>query len=280
MPSGTIARGGRSPRRSLTTLALRIVLAPAFIVAISLVARRFGARAGGVVGGLPVIAGPILFVLALDKGKGFAADAAVGTMLGVVALIAFVLAYVAVSRRYRWPIAIAAGWTAFFVVLAAMEPVDVGPAVAALLACGSCAAGVVLLPKPERGTQPNATHPRYDLAFRAACAVVPVVVITGVAGAVGSHVAGLLSSFPIITPVVAAFTQAQHGPRESTRLLYGFTIGFFSYSLFCFVIAGTLRSFGIAGSFALGALVALGVQAVAVTATWRAERAIPAEIEA
>lgn len=261
-------------------LALRLLLAPAFIVTISLVARRFGARAGGMVGGLPVIAGPILLVLALDKGRGFAADAAVGTMLGVVALIAFVLAYVAVSRRYRWPAAIAAGWVAFFAVLGAMEPVDAGPVLAASLACAACAAGVALLPKPDRGTEPSTAHPRHDLVFRAACAVVPVVVITGVAGAVGSHVAGLLSSFPIITPVVAAFTQAQHGQRESTRLLYGFTIGFFSYSLFCFVIAETLRPLGIGGSFALGALVALGVQVLAVTATWRAERAIPAEIEA
>jgi len=264
----------------VTTLLLRLVLAPAFIVAISLVARRFGARAGGIVGGLPVIAGPIFFVLALDKGTRFAADAAIGTMLGVVALIAFVLAYVGVSGRYRWPVAITAGWAVFFAVLGAMEPVDAGADLAVVLACAACALGVLLLPKPERGTAPADVRPRHDLAFRAASAVVPVVVITGVAGSVGSHVAGLLSSFPIITPVVAAFTQAQHGAREAQRLLYGFTIGFFSYSLFCFVIARTLVPLGIGGSFAIGAVVALAVQGLAVAATWHADRRIPAEIEA
>jgi hypothetical protein len=262
----------------VTTLALRLALAPAFIVAISLVARRFGARAGGVVGGLPVIAGPILFVLALDKGTRFASDAAVGTMLGVVALIAFVLAYVAVSRHYRWPVAITAGWVAFFAVLGAMELVEAGARLAVVLACGACAAGVLLLPKPERGSQTVSAHPRHDLLFRAACAVVPVVVITGVAGAVGAHVAGLLSSFPVITPIVAAFTQAQHGPSEAARLLYGFTVGFFAYSIFCFVVAVMLVPFGF-GAFAVGGAVALAVQAVSVGLTWLSDRPLQPEVE-
>jgi hypothetical protein len=262
----------------VTTLALRLVLAPAFIVAISLVARRYGTRAGGIVGGLPVIAGPILFVLALDRGLRFAADAAVGTMLGVVALIAFVLAYVAVSRRRRWPVAITAAWTVFFVVLAAMKPIDTGAGLAVVLACGACATGVLLLPKPERGAPTTSAHPPHDLLLRAACAVVPVVVITGVAGAVGPHVAGLLSSFPIITPIVAAFTQAQHGPEESARLLYGFTVGFFAYSLFCFVIAVALVPLGM-GAFALGAAVALVVQAVSVGVMWLADRPLEPELE-
>lgn len=89
----------------------------------------------------------------------------------------------------------------------------------------------------------------------------------------------MLSSFPIITPVVAAFTQAQHGPAEAARLLYGFTIGFFAYSLFCFVIAAALSPLGIGGAFALGAAVALVVQAVSVGLTWRADRPVQPEVE-
>jgi hypothetical protein len=103
-----------------------------------------------------------------------------------------------------------------------------------------------------------------------------VVVVTSVAGAVGSHAAGLLASFPIITPVVAAFTQAQHGAREASRLLYGFTVGFISYSLFCFVVAVTLRPLGLAGAFAIAAATALVVQALAIVITWHVGRAIPA----
>jgi hypothetical protein len=87
----------------VTLLALKLLLAPGFVVVSSLVGRRFGVRVGGVVGGLPAIAGPILLVLALAHGAAFAARAATGTLLGIVALVAFVVAYVAVSHRREWP---------------------------------------------------------------------------------------------------------------------------------------------------------------------------------
>ena len=245
----------------MTTLALRIVLAPAFVVGISLVARRFGARAGGIVGGLPVIVGPILLVLALEKGTTFAGDAAVGAMLGVVALIAFVLGYVVASTRWSWPTSIVAGWAAFFAFVGLLRLVHVGALVAGLCACAACATGLLLLPHRAHEVVHDYRHPRFDLAFRAACAVVPVVVITGFAGVVGPHLAGLLASFPVITPVVAAFTHAQRGRHEAARLLRGFTMGFFSYALFCFTIAVTVERLGTGPAFALGVAAALAVQA-------------------
>jgi hypothetical protein len=49
----------------VAVLALKLILAPAFVVGASLTARRFGPRIGGLVGGLPVVAGPILLVLAI-----------------------------------------------------------------------------------------------------------------------------------------------------------------------------------------------------------------------
>lgn len=232
------------------------------MVGISLVARRFGARVGGIVGGLPVIVGPILLVLALEKGTSFASDAAVGAMLGVVALIGFVLGYVASSTRWPWPASIVLGWAAFFALVGLLRFVHVGPLVAGLLACAACAVGLVVLPHRADEVVHDYRHPRYDLAFRALCAVVPVVVITGFAGVVGPHLAGLLASFPVITPVVAAFTHAQLGRDEATRLLRGFTAGFFSYALFCLTIALGVERLGIAAGFALGVAVALAVQAV------------------
>ena len=50
------------------TLALcKLLLAPAFVVVVSVLAQRYGPRIGGVLGGLPVVAGPILLVLALHE---------------------------------------------------------------------------------------------------------------------------------------------------------------------------------------------------------------------
>src|SRR5580700_6771934 len=79
----------------------------------SLIARRFGSRVGGVIGGLPVVAGPILLVYALAHGREFAAGAAAGTLLGLVSLIAFVVVYGHLAGRVFWGAAMLAGWLAF-----------------------------------------------------------------------------------------------------------------------------------------------------------------------
>lgn len=125
----------------MTVLALKLLLAPGFIVATSLLSRRFGVGVAGVVAGLPAIAGPILLVLALDHDHGFVQGAATGVLLGIVALVVFVLAFAWVGLRAGWPWALAAGWGSFVAVIAALSPVDVGPIPALAVACTACAAG-------------------------------------------------------------------------------------------------------------------------------------------
>jgi hypothetical protein len=248
----------------MAVLALRILLAPCFVIGASLIGRRFGVRVGGVVAGLPVIAGPILLVLALQQGAPFARSAAVGTLLGMVALAAFVLAYVGAAERVAWSGALTAGWAAFVLVVVAVRPVSVGPVVAFAIACGALLMTLVLLPRPPDTAVKPPPHPRWDLPLRAACTAIPVVVVTAAASALGPHLSGLITAFPIITPVLAAFTHAQRGREEATRLLRGFTIGFFAYAGFCLVVATAVRPLGIAGCFALATAVALVAQAAAV----------------
>jgi hypothetical protein len=74
----------------VTQLAAKILLAPLCVVAVSLAGRRWGVAVAGLLGGLPVVAGPILLVETLLHGPGFGADAAAGTLLGLAALTAFV----------------------------------------------------------------------------------------------------------------------------------------------------------------------------------------------
>jgi Ca2+/Na+ antiporter len=264
----------------LTILALKLLLAPGFIVATSIVSRRFGVGVGGVVGGLPAIAGPILLVVALGHGRAFASDAATGTLLGIVALIAFVLAYVAVSRRFTWPWALLLGWMSFLGAILVLRPVHVGPAAALAFACAACGATLVLLSRPQQRATSSRRYPRWDLPLRGACAVIPVVSVTAAARLLGPHLTGLLAAFPIITPVLAAFTHAQQGRAEAVRLLHGMTVGFFAYALFCFAVSVTVEGLGVAASFALATALALTAQAAAITLTRRREQPLAAEAAA
>ena len=79
------------------------------------------------IAGLPVVAGPILLVYALAHGRSFAADAAAGTLLGLVSLIAFVVVYARMAGRYLWSACVLAGWLAFGLATLAFSAVSVPP---------------------------------------------------------------------------------------------------------------------------------------------------------
>ncbi len=248
----------------VVVLAVRVLVAPCFVVLASLAARRFGARIGGLVAGLPVIAGPILLVLALQHGSAFASKAAVGVLLGMVGLAGFVVTFAAASTRLRWPGAATLGYAVFALVVVGMRPVSVGPLAALLIACAGLALTLLLLPRVPRVPRERLPHPRWDLPFRAGCTMALVLAITAVATTLGPHLSGLIASFPIITAVLSAFTLVQRGRDEAVRLLRGFTTGFFAYAAFGFVVAATIRPLGIAPAFVLATTAALAAQAAAV----------------
>src|SRR3954451_10258382 len=118
---------------------IEVVLAPALVGAATLAARRWGEQTGGLVSAFTAIVGPVLLVTALEHGAGFAARAASGTLLGLVALSAFTLAYARAARRLRWPSSLAAGWAAAGAAGLAVSSVTAGPAIA-LAGGGACPA--------------------------------------------------------------------------------------------------------------------------------------------
>jgi hypothetical protein len=260
------------------TLALKLLLAPGFIVATSLIGRRWGVRVAGVVAGLPAIGGPILLVVDLEHGRRFAQGAAIGTMLGVVGVTLFVLAYAA-SARAGWPVALAAGWAAFGATVPVMRHVHVGAVAAFAIATGACLAATALLPRHGPAAAPH-LPPRWDLPLRACAALIPILAVTAAAASLGPHLTGVLAAFPVISPVLTTFTHAQRGPREAVRLLRGFTMGFVAYGLFGFVVALTVRPLGTAPSFLLALAAALAAQAALMTALVRRGRGLPRDAPA
>jgi hypothetical protein len=245
-------------------LAIKVLLAPAFVVGASLVARRFGPRVGGLIAGLPVVAGPILLVYALSHGRAFAAGAAAGTLLGLVSLIAFVVVYARLAGRVSWGTSMLAGWLAFAAATAAFSAVSI-PAGAALLLAG-CAlfVGLLLLPRAGALERSHPAPPVWDLPVRAACAAALVLTLTAVAGWLGPQLSGLLAPFPIIATVLATFTHAQRGTDELLRLLRGLISGFGAFALFCFTLAVALHRLDTALAFALASALALLTQGAAL----------------
>ncbi len=256
----------------VSLLAVKVLLAPSFVVGASLVARRFGPRVGGLIAGLPVVAGPILLAYALAHGSAFAAGAAAGTLLGLVSLIAFVVVYARLAPRLFWGASMLAGWIAFAAATVAFSALSVPVGAALGLAAVALLVGLASLPRAGRNLPAHATPPAWDLPVRAACALALVLTLTAVAGWLGPQLSGLLAPFPIIATVLATFTHAQRGTDELLRLLRGLVSGFGAFALFCFTLAVSLPRLGTAAAFALATALALLTQAL-VLALVRGESA-------
>ncbi|HSC22060.1 MAG TPA: hypothetical protein VLC07_10060 [Solirubrobacterales bacterium] len=233
---------------------------PLCVVAVSLAGRRWGMGVAGVLGGLPVVAGPILLVETLLHGPVFGADAAAGTLLALAALTAFVVVFGRGAGRLK-PIACAlCGWSAFLLdvlILSFVQP----PPVASLIFVGACfALGSRLLPPAAGAVAAGAAPPRWDLPARGGAALLMVLGLTAISGALGPHLSGLLAPFPIITSVLAIFTYAHAGVEQVVLLLRNFLLGFYGFATFCFVLAIHLPDLPTAAAFGAATAAALIVQ--------------------
>jgi len=264
---GVVSRPVASSRVAL--LATKLLLAPLCVVAVSLAGRRWGVAVAGILGGLPVVAGPILLVLTLLHGRAFGADAAAGTLLGLVALTTFVVVYGRVAPGLSPTATVFAGWGAFLVCIALLSLIHPQPLVSMILAGTAFALGLRLLPAPRQPLAAQGALPWWDLPARAGAALALVVALTAASGALGPHLSGLLAPFPIVTSVLAVFTHAHGGTDQARVLLRNFLVGFYGFATFCFTLALVLDSVGIAAAFSIALSAALAVQATTFAARSR-----------
>ena len=242
----------------MTQFALKLVLTPVLIVVISIVARRWGPKTGGLLAGLPLTSAPISVFLAIEQGRDFAARAAAGTLSGVGAVAAFCLAYAFGSKRWSWLICSVVATFVFVIFAAALRLLPTGPLCNVLLTFSIL--GGVLAFFPQTEMQSATRHrPAWDLPFRAVLATGLVLILTAAASKLGARLTGLLSPLPVFANVLAAFAQVHDGSTASILLLRGIVLASFSFALFFFVVASGLPRWGIFPVFVFAAAVALAV---------------------
>ena len=252
----------------MTSLVLKVLLAPLLVVLCTLAGRRWGPRLAGIVVVLPIVAGPILVILYLDHGSAFAAHAASAATLGIVALGPFAVVFAYALRRVGWIHALAASWVVVLLAdlgLAQLRVPAGGALVLALLALLGAArmlrrldAPASPIPASLMTAPPIPVPPWWDLPARAVATGFLVVLLTGLATLLGPAWTGVLTPFPVALSVVCGFAAAQHGHSAVLALLRGIVPGLVGFVLFCFIVAVAIDRIGGSVSFALAGMVALG----------------------
>ena len=99
--------------------------------------------------------------------------------------------------------------------------------------------------------------------------------ITALAPALGSHLAGLLSPFPVFGAVLAIFTHRTHGATGAIQVLDGLLLGLLAPALFFLVLALMLPVVGLV-AFWVATVVAIAAHIVSMLALPRDRRtAVP-----
>lgn len=254
-------------------LLLKLFLAPSLVVVSALAGRRWGPAVAGVLVGLPIVAGPILFITYQQHGAAFLESAASSSLLGLVSLAVFAVVFAHVGRRAAWFVTTATTWAAVLLSDFALSLLRVPVLVSFVCTLTATAVAVFAMPKTEPDHPPDQTlspPPRWDLLGRAAATSGLVLVITTASTALGPGWTGLLAPFPIATSVLAGFVHAQHGPVITARALTGVITGLFGFATFCFVLAVLAVPLGItAFAAAAAATVAVQVLVVRIRNAWR-----------
>ena len=237
---------------------LRLLLAPLLVGLASLAARRWGDRAGGWIAALPFVAGPLLFIVALEQGPRFAAQAATTAISGIVALAVFALVYARTCSRLPWWMSLLVGWASYMLVAALLRPWN-GP-IWERLATSFASLWLCQRLLPAASPDDSRTTPwKYDLPVRMVSAAALVATVAGLARAMGPAWSGLLAPFPVATTILVVFSQLQKGPEAVSRLLQGFLPALAGLALFFAVLSRALE-LGIAAGFCLALLAALAAQ--------------------
>ena len=248
-------------------LLLKLTLTPVLIGVASLASRRWGAGVGGWLVGIPFTSGPIAFFLAIGPGEHFAADASVGILAGAVSQTAFALAYAWVALRYRWVACVAAATVAFALATVALDVLRGGAVITLAIAVASLVVGLAIMPRRDQARGPAPVSlPWWDIPARMLVATVFVLVLTGIAPALGSRLSGLLSPFPVYAAVLCVFAHRLQGIGAGIAVLRGLLLGLFSFAAFFAVLALSLESVGVALAFAIAIVLALAVQAASLAA--------------
>ena len=257
-----------------TILVLKLILVPSLIWAATVASRRWGPTVGGWLSAFPVISAPILYIIALEHGTAFAADAALGTFSAVLANVAFGISYAWIALRFSWSLGLVAGYLGYFLIIACLSFWTPSLYLAAPLVLTGLLVAPRLYPSlTSLATAPS--KPANDLFWRMGAGALLVLLITHFASALGPQLSGALAMFPVMASVLAVFSHRHSGSTFAVHILRGMALGYYAFGIFCVVLVLALPITTVGLAFLLSLGCAVLVHAISRIHLRRHQRANP-----
>lgn len=241
-------------------LLAKLCLVPAFLLLISLASRLWGPVVGGWLAGLPIVAGPILYILALAQGPDFATQASTFALAAIAASEAFNFAYAWSCRRLAWPISIMLGLTAWLLVATGLQNLHPSVAMAAFAGAIAVAISWLWLPQADMSDR-QFRRLKNDLVLRIIAGAGLTLAVTSAAQVLGPTWSGLLAVFPLLGVILCASSHRNNGSAFTINLIRGMILGRLSFAAFCLSLIVGLPEYSLNQSFSVAVIISLATQA-------------------
>jgi hypothetical protein len=257
------------PSPALTTvLLLKLCLVPSLIYLVTLIGRRWGPNAAGWFSALPIVAGPILLTMAIEQGSGFVATAAAHTLIAVIAVLVFCVAYAWASGRFGVPGSMLAALAAYAAAVAGLQMIELPLLAGFVLVVCVLALAPRLFPRMSGTVERSAAQPN-DLPLRMLAGAVLCFVVTYAAAGIGPRLSGFFAMFPVMGTILVGFSHHASGRAYAVNILLGMARGYYAFATFCVVLSLLLRGQPIGLAFGAAAGAALVVQVLSKSFTAR-----------
>jgi len=242
-----------------TILAIKLVSVPILIWTVSSVARKWGPSVGGLLLGLPLTSGPVLFFLTLEQGTNFVSVAAQGTLMGLISLSTACLIYSKLSFRMGWLASMIGSGIAYFAVSLPLDLVSVNLVLTFIVVVAFLLMIWRLMPS---GAVVHVLRepPNWEISARIIAATTLVLLITEGATILGPHLSGLLTPYPIYATILGVFIHKFDGADACALFLRGVVVGIFTAAVFTFLVAFFIVQLGLLRTMSLALLAALIMQ--------------------
>lgn len=244
-------------------LTLKLFLVPILIALIAVSGRLWGPAAAGLLSGLPVIAGPILWFIYLENGLDFAQGAAVAVVGGIAALSSFCFAYSWLCLRANWKLALLLSSSIYFIIA-----FSVGKAGMGLNASAAFSITIILLQiylSPKSASEPLlAPASNKEIMYRMAFALTLVLMVTHYAALIGKTYSGIFAAFPIAGSTLAIFSHRNYSSDHAISSLKSMKRGLLSMLVFFYVVSAYSDQFGFLFAIMAAAIIGLLLQAIII----------------
>jgi hypothetical protein len=203
----------------LVSLALRMAVSAAFVVAASIITERSGPAIGALVATLPVSAGPSYIFLALDHDAAFIAQSSLASLPMNAATIVMSLVIVLLAQRFGMVVSLGCGiavWLMFGWLVKTFDWSLTAGIVLNVVALGLC---LPLVQRFRGAKMPLITRRWYDIPLRAVLVATVVATVVTLSNIVGPRVSGVIALFPVVFGSLILILMPRIGGRATAAVL-------------------------------------------------------------